>query len=66
MNAAYLCCGACRNWPAASGSFVIFLSRRGFFMQLPLLNELQQGVALLPANHVVIYFKLLLGFAQAL
>ena len=35
-------------------------------MQLALFDELQQGVALLPANHVVIYFKLLLGFAQAL
>lgn len=66
MNAAYLCGGACRNWPAASSSFVIFLDRRGLLMQLPLLDELQQRVALLAANHVVIYFKLLLGFAQAL
>ena len=35
-------------------------------MQLALLDELQQRVALLPANHVIIYLKLLLGFAQAL
>ena len=35
-------------------------------MQLPLLDEFQQGVALLPTDHVVIYLKLLLGLAQAL
>lgn len=66
MNAAYLCGGGCRNWPTASGSFVFFLDRRGLLLQLPLLDQLQQGVTLLPTNHVVTYFKLLLGFAQPL
>lgn len=66
VDAAYLCGWASRNRPTAGSSLIILLGGRGLLMQLALLDKFQQGVALLAANHVIIYFELLLGCAQAL
>lgn len=64
------CCGPSYCWSAAgsscsSSSLVRFFSR-SVLLQLALLDELQQGVALLTANHVIIYLKLLLSLSQTL
>ena len=68
----FSCCGPSYCWSAAgsscsgSSSCLVRLFSRSILLQLALLDELQQGVALLTANHVIIYLKLLLSLSQTL